>query len=136
MDVFPSGHDQGRSIITVTGNIDLANAEDLRLGLIALIGSARRNIGLDLSGVTYINSAGLHTLTAVHAHVSANGASLKLTRMSPVVVRVLELVNAIRDTTPPASAPALIPTGSAHVEARRTPIGEHAVAPHFADAAA
>lgn len=132
MDVFPSGHDQGRSIITVTGDVDFATAENLRLRLTALIGSARRNIGLDMSGVTYINSAGLRTLTAVHAHVSANGASFRLTRMSPVVVRFLELVNAIREPTPPASAVALVPTGSVHVEARR----ERTAARQFVDAAA
>ena len=39
MDAFPSGHDQSRSIITVTGDIDFATADDLRLRLTALIGS-------------------------------------------------------------------------------------------------
>ena len=136
MDVFPSGHDQGRSIITVAGDVDLASAEDLRLGLIALIGSARRNIGLDLSGVTYINSAGLRTLTAVHARVSANGASFRLTRMSPVVIRFLELVNAVREPTPPASVALLVPNGPARVEARRTLTSEHTAAAQYVDAAA
>ena len=105
MDVFPSGHDQGRSIITVTGDIDLGNADDLLVRLTALIGSARRNIGLDLSGVTFIDCSGLRTLIAVNGHVRANGATTRLTAMSPAVVRLLELVGAIRDTYVPAALP-------------------------------
>ncbi|MEY9934052.1 anti-anti-sigma factor [Catenulispora sp. GP43] len=123
MDVFPSGHDQGRSIITVTGDIDLASADDLRLGL-------------DLSGVTYINSAGLRTLTAVHTRVSANGASFRLIRMSPVVVRFLELVNTIREPTPPASVALPVPNRPDRVDSRRAVACEHTVAAQYADAAA
>jgi anti-anti-sigma factor len=136
MDVYPSGHDQGRSIITVTGDIDLATADDLRLRLIALIGPARRNIGLDLSGVTFIDCAGLRTLTAVHTHLSANGAGLRLTRMSPVVARLLELVNATGGTTPPAVSLALVPSRPAHTEPCSTGTPDPATAPQFEAAAA
>jgi anti-sigma B factor antagonist len=122
MDVFLSGHDQGRSIITVTGDIDLATAGDLLDRLTTLIGSARRNFGLDLSDVTFIDCAGLRTLTAVSTHVRANGASLRLTAMSPAVVRLLELVDAVRDTTLPAVAPTPAAVRPAHIAARRPPV--------------
>jgi len=136
MDAFPSGHDQCRSIITVTGDIDFATADDLLLRLTALIGSARRDIGLDLSGVTYINSAGLRALTAVHARVSANGARLRLTRMSPVVVRFLEIVNAIREPTPPASTAVRVPSGPARREATGASTSEHTTTAQYANLAA
>jgi anti-anti-sigma factor len=136
MDVFPSGHDQGRSIITVTGDIDLATADDLRLRIIALIGSAPHNIGLDLSGVTFIDCQGLRALEAVHTHVRANGASLRLTGMSPVVVRLLELVDAIDATPPPAAVVALVPNRPTHATTRRTPTPERTTEPQFAAAAA
>ena len=136
MDVFPSGHDQGRSIITVTGDLDLATADHLRLRLVALIGSARRDIGLDLSGVTFIDCQGLRTLTAVHAHIGANGAGLRLTRLSPVVVRFLELVNATGGTAPPAAALALVASRPAHAGSCRTGTPDPTAAPRFAAAAA
>jgi anti-anti-sigma factor len=128
MDVFPSGHDQGRSIITVTGDIDLGTAEDLLVQLTALIGSARREIGLDLSGVTFIDCTGLRTLIAVDAQVRANGATTRLTAISPTVARLLELVNAIWDTTVPAAAPTAA-AGPAHVATRRAAAREHTAAP-------
>ena len=108
---------------------------NLRLRLTALIGSARRDIGLDLSGVTYINSAGLRALTAVHAHVSANGAGLRLTRMSPVVIRFLEIVNAIREPTPPASTAVRVPPGRTTVRPGAS-TSEHTAAAQYANLAA
>jgi anti-sigma B factor antagonist len=128
MDVFPSGHDQGRSIITVTGDLDLGTAEDLLVRLTALIGSTRREIGLDLSGVTFIDCAGLRTLTAVDAQVRGNGAGIRLTAMSPAVVRLFELVDAIRDTAVPATAPTLA-GGPAYVATGRTITPEQRAAP-------
>ena len=103
MDVFPSGHDQGRTTITVTGDIDLGNAGELLVRLTALIGSARRDIDLDLSGVTFIDCSGLRALTAIDTRVHANGATARLTAKSPVVARLLELANAILDTTVPVA---------------------------------
>jgi anti-anti-sigma factor len=127
MDVFPSGHDQGRSIITVTGDIDLGTAENLLTRTTALIGTARREIGLDLSGVTFIDCTGLRTLTAIDARVRANGATTRLTAMSSAVVRLLEFVYAIRDTTPAAAPTAA--GGPAHVTTRRTVTAEQADVP-------
>jgi anti-anti-sigma factor len=135
MDVFPSGHDQGRTIITVTGDIDLATAENLLARLTTLIGPARRDIGLDLSGVTFIDCAGLRALTAVSAQVRANGATTRLTAASPAVVRLFELVNAIQDTAVPAAAPTAAGR-PAYVAPRRTVSPEPAAAPQHAYVAA
>ena len=129
MDVFPSGHDQGRSIIAVTGDLDLGTAEDFLARLTALIGSARRDIDLDLSGVTFIDCSGLRALTAVDTRVRANGATARLTAMSPVVIRLLELANAIWDTTAPAAAPTAAGGGPAHAATRRTAAPEQAAVP-------
>jgi anti-anti-sigma factor len=104
MDVFPSGHDQGRSTIAVTGDIDLGTAEDLLVRLTALIGSLRHEISLDLSGVTFIDCSGLRTLTAIDFQARANGADIRLTAVSPAVARLFELVYAIRGTSAPGPA--------------------------------
>ena len=119
MDVFPSGHDQGRSIFTVTGDIDLGTAEHLLVRLTALIGSARRETGLDLSGVTFIDCAGLRTLIAVDALVRANGATTRLTAMSPAVARLLELAAPVWGTAILGAAPTAA-RGAACTATRRT----------------
>jgi anti-sigma B factor antagonist len=134
MDVFLSGHDQGRSIITVTGDIDLGTAGNLLARITALIGPARREIGLDLSGVTFIDCTGLRTVIAIDAQVRANGSTTRLTAMSPAVVRLLELVNAIPDTTPAA-----VPTaagGPAYAATRGTATLERSAVPRRAGLAA
>jgi anti-sigma B factor antagonist len=128
MDVFPSGHDQGRSIITVTGDIDLGTAGNLLAHLAALVRHARRDIGLDLSGVTFIDCAGLRALIAVDALIRANGATMLLTAMSPAVVRLLELVDAPRNTTVPGVAPTAT-GGPASVATHRTTTPEQTAAP-------
>ena len=128
MDVFPSGHDQGSTIITVTGDIDLGTAEDLLVRLTALIGSARRGIDLDLSGVTFIDCAGLRALMAVDAQIRVNGYTTRLTAISPAVVRLLGLVKVIWDSTLSATAPTAA-AGPAYVATRRAATREHAAAP-------
>jgi anti-anti-sigma factor len=128
MDVFPSRNDQGRSSIAVTGDIDLGTAEDLLVRLTALIGSPRHEISLDLSGVTFIDCAGLRTLTAIDARTRANGTSIRLTAMSPAVARLFELVYALWDTDMPAAAPTAA-SGPAFVATGRTTAPEQTDAP-------
>jgi hypothetical protein len=45
MDVLPGGHDQDRSIITVTGDIDLGTAENLLVRLTAVLAASPTAVG-------------------------------------------------------------------------------------------
>jgi anti-anti-sigma factor len=93
MDAFPSGHDESQQLITVRGDVDLATSGDLLLRLLMLVGTATGQIALDLSQVTFINSAGLSTLVALDEHVRTAGGSVRLAAVSPAVARLFELVD-------------------------------------------
>ena len=114
MDVFPSGHDQGRGIITVTGDVDLGTAEQLLVRLTALIGTARREIGLDLSGVTFIDCAGLTALLTIRKAVQAQDGWLDLVAVSRCVGRLIKIIG-LRDVLampPPPRRPSDHPEAS------------------------
>ncbi len=62
VDVTTSGD---RVHFTVSGDVDLANAADIEAEITAAIGNRATGVTLDLSGVTYIDSAGLQVVFAL-----------------------------------------------------------------------
>jgi anti-anti-sigma factor len=91
MDVISTRRDKFLHAITVRGDIDLAAAGDLLLRLLTLAGPATGPIALDLSQVTFIDSAGLQTLVALDRHARAAGGSVHVAAASLPVARLFEL---------------------------------------------
>lgn len=91
MDEFLSGDDGYHPLITVCGELDLANAGDLLFQLLGLAAATTGQIELDLSQVTFMDCAGLRVLAAIDRHVSASGGSVRVIAVSSVVVRLFEL---------------------------------------------
>ena len=76
--------------VVVTGEVDLDTAPTVRDEILRhLHGGA--NVHLDLGGVTFMDSSGLHVLLATTRRASLVGAELQLVRVSPRVQRLLEL---------------------------------------------
>jgi anti-anti-sigma factor len=122
MDVFPSRHDENQHVITVRGEVDLANADGLLLRLLVLAGPATGEIALDLAQVTFMDCAGLRTLIALDHHVRTAGGSMRVTAVSPEVARLFELARRQRNPpmfpTPPAlGAPQHAATPVRHTDA-------------------
>lgn len=65
------------TVIAISGELDTATSESLRDRLISLIPSGS-TIRLDLSGLTYISSAGLRTLLLVYRHAQSEGSAVRL----------------------------------------------------------
>ncbi|HEX3512996.1 MAG TPA: STAS domain-containing protein [Trebonia sp.] len=65
------------TVIAISGELDAAASASLRERLISLI-PASSTIRLDLSGLTYISSAGLRTLLLVYRHAQGEGSSVRL----------------------------------------------------------
>lgn len=65
------------TVIAISGELDAAASADLRDRLIALIPPSSR-VRLDLSGLTYISSAGLRTLLLVYRHALDEGSAVQL----------------------------------------------------------
>jgi anti-anti-sigma factor len=54
-----------RVCIDVSGDVDLANASDVEAGITAAIPNHATTVDLDLSNVTYLDSAGLQVVFAL-----------------------------------------------------------------------
>ena len=81
-----------RCRLTLTGEIDLANAEEflvLAQAMIAECPEARFTI--DLSGVTFIDSSGLAMLVRIRRAATDAGMDLRLAGTPPRVRQLLEI---------------------------------------------
>ena len=64
---------------------------EFRAQVMALVGAGERNILVDLSGVSHMDSGSVGTLVSVHLHTLKRGGQLKLLRPSERVRRVLQM---------------------------------------------
>ncbi|MBS2964853.1 STAS domain-containing protein [Actinocrinis puniceicyclus] len=115
MDIFPNRRDEHTGLITVRGDVDLATAGEFLMRLQVLTAPAIGPITLDLSQVTFMNSAGLRALIAFDRLVNATGGSVRLAVISPPVARVLELTAPHRgsvDVPVPGPGPRTVPASS------------------------
>jgi anti-sigma B factor antagonist len=82
----------GHVVVSVTGDIDMTTEQAFRDVLMGeATKPARRRVVVDLAGVGFMASAGLHALLTVNERVRAAGGSLIVARAQPVVARVLSL---------------------------------------------
>src|SRR4051794_21974353 len=82
---------EDRIVVVLAGAIDRA-ATDVLLDELRHVGDgARRPVVLDLSSVTYLDSAGLRTLLVAQRETAAAGGSLTIHDASPTVRRLLDL---------------------------------------------
>lgn len=101
--------DPNRTVVTVTGEIDLATQGQLRAELNELIVAGQVDLVVDLSGVTFVDSTGLGALIGARRRVHAFHGSLALVIPDESVRKVftitgLEKVFAIHDTLEAALA--------------------------------
>ena len=98
-----------RTVVTVSGEIDLATQGQLRAELNELVVAGQVDLVLDLSGVTFVDSTGLGALIGTRRRVHAFHGSLALVIPNESVMKVftitgLEKVFAIHDTLDSALA--------------------------------
>lgn len=77
--------------ICLCGELDLATADRVSAELEAIEATDARQIIVDLSGLTFIDSSGLHLLVKADARSRADSDRLTLLRASAGVQRVFEL---------------------------------------------
>ncbi|TYP82907.1 STAS domain-containing protein [Blastococcus xanthinilyticus] len=77
--------------VTVTGEVDCTSAPELRTLLDQLIAAAPAEIVVDLTGVTFLDSAGLCVLAATHRQAVAGGGRLRVLAANRAVVRPLQI---------------------------------------------
>jgi anti-sigma B factor antagonist len=81
-------------VLSPEGRIDHANSEDFRNSLgpfVARCKSGGERILLDLSGVDYISSAGLRCFMLAEKQAKAQGGTVVVAAMQPVVREIFEI---------------------------------------------
>ncbi|GAA0290565.1 hypothetical protein GCM10010302_31400 [Streptomyces polychromogenes] len=87
--VFESGPQ--RVLAQVSGEIDMDEAAGLREELTAALNASGTGLDIDLAGVTFCDSSGLHVLLEVDQRARADGKTVVLTALSRPVARLLHV---------------------------------------------
>src|ERR1700746_3627606 len=88
-DMFPVEMIEGVPVVVAPEEIDIANAEALRLALLKEAANGHRRLVVDMTQPRFCDSSGLHTLAAAHNRAQAEGREVLLVIPSPPVLRVL-----------------------------------------------
>ena len=81
----------GYTIVSISGDIDIARAPALREQLLGLLQPGAIRLVVDLSGVTFCDASGLAVLVGVARRVGLLGGVLRLAAPTPLVSTVLRL---------------------------------------------
>jgi anti-sigma B factor antagonist len=88
------GSGPGQTVVTVTGDVDMHSQGQLRDALAEAGPAPGSRVVLDLSGVEFMASAGVHVLLDVAGQLEQAGGALVLVGPRPMVARVLSLTRA------------------------------------------
>jgi len=81
----------GATHVVVVGEVDSSSAPQLRAELDRLLDDGVPEIVVDLDGVTFLDSAGLCVLAAVHRRAGGQGARLRVLASGRAVIRPLQI---------------------------------------------
>lgn len=81
----------GRAVVSVRGEVDLATAPELRSAIDAALDSGDGDLCLDLCGTTFMDSSGLHVLFDSHARAEALQRRLTIVCPAGAVRRLFEV---------------------------------------------
>lgn len=100
-------HEQrtGRRTLVVRGELDMSTAPHLIDAAAALLEDAERGISIDISGLQFLDSAGMRAILAIKAASEVHQFDLELTSGSPQVERVFAITRVIDRLPFPRSQP-------------------------------
>lgn len=96
-----SARDHATHVVLLTGELDVANVQRVEDELRAIAATDAEQIILDLSGLTFMDSSGVHLIARAAARCTINATRLRLRPGPPHIQRVLALAGA---QTPPLAA--------------------------------
>ncbi|WTW95874.1 STAS domain-containing protein [Streptomycetaceae bacterium NBC_01309] len=89
--VVHTGSGTTGALLIVEGEIDVASADLLRGALTRCLLDGSSVIDVDLAGVTFCDSSGLHVFLDISKAAARAGGTLRLHRPSPMVARLFAL---------------------------------------------
>lgn len=81
----------GRSVVSVTGELDVATAPDLRARLDEAIDAGSTVVIADLLGVTFLDSTALGVLIGALKKCQAAGGDLRIVIAEPRLLKIFEI---------------------------------------------
>ena len=88
----PAARAETPPLVEIRGEIDAYSAAGLRDELLRVIRRRGPRLALDLSGVTFIDCAGVNVLLATRRRAQLEGGSVQVVRASPRVRRMVSLL--------------------------------------------
>jgi len=83
-----SRRDGSTHAISLRGELDVASVDDVQRELLRVERSDARRVVLDLSGLSFMDSSGVHLVVDAHARCRADANRLRIVRGAPNVQRV------------------------------------------------
>jgi anti-sigma B factor antagonist len=80
-------------VVTVMGDLDLANAPEVRRAISTALGEGERLIVIDLSEADFVDSSGLGALTWAQLRARAAGGDVRVAGAHDDVIRAIALAN-------------------------------------------
>jgi anti-anti-sigma factor len=91
LDNFPIDWAHPVAVVTMPGEIDIANAEDVRDTLLAVLNQGITTLIIDLTGTTFCACAGASAFARAQLRAGASGGQVRLVTRTPIVLRLLAL---------------------------------------------
>jgi anti-sigma B factor antagonist len=96
LDNFPVDWAHPVAVVTMPDEIDIANAEDIRDTLLAVLNQGITTLIVDLTGTAFCACAGASAFARAHQRASASGGQVKLVARAPIVRRLLAITGVDR----------------------------------------
>jgi anti-sigma B factor antagonist len=90
LDLETSDQD-GKSVVTLRGEIDVYTAPRLRQALIDLVGAGSREIVVDMDRVEFLDSTGLGVLVGGLKRVKSNEGNLRLVITQDRIMKIFDI---------------------------------------------
>jgi len=98
----------GNQVVSVTGELDIATAEQAYLYISDVIDAWPTPVSVDLSGLTFCDASGLGVLARVARHARQAGRQLKLIAARPSLLKIMRITGLDR------AFPELVPSAPAY----------------------
>ncbi len=96
IDLRAAMGNDGEVRVTLAGELDFHTAGQVEPRLTALAASGHRSLVLDLSGISFCDSAGIDLFLRVHHRCDAAGTRLRLIDVPPLLAKSMRALGADR----------------------------------------
>jgi len=91
LELSSATDEDGNQIVSVTGELDIATAEQAYIYLSDVIDAWAAPVSVDLSGLTFCDASGLGVLARIARHARQAGRQLRLTAARPSLLKIMRI---------------------------------------------